>query len=109
MSYIINIANDFSRYPAGRFPEDGSSNGSEFRDKILWPKLEKVIANNDTLKINIDGIRSLGSSFIDEAFVGIIRKYNINKNTLLRYLDIVCTQPELFFFKEAIVSTIKKS
>ncbi|WP_303852932.1 STAS-like domain-containing protein [Bartonella apis] len=109
MSDIINLANDFSRYPAGRFSDDGSHNGSKFRDEILWPRLENVIRKNDTLTINIDDVRSLGSSFIDEAFVGLLRKHNITKEILLKYLDVKCTQPDILFFRDAIIDSIKNS
>lgn len=111
MNDTINIATDFSRYPAGRSDEDGSSNGARFRENFLWPKLKKIIDNNsdDALTVNIDGVRTFGSSFIDEAFLGIVRHYNIQKDQLLKHLKISCNQPDLFFFRDAIINTIKQS
>jgi hypothetical protein len=70
MSKIINIAKDFSKYPAGRFITDGEYSGEQFREDILIPALE----NEDTIIIELDGTLGYGSSFLDEAFGGLIRK-----------------------------------
>ena len=67
---VINIERDFSRYPAGRYLNDGPYSGQAFREKFLVPalseKTEKVI-------IELDGARGYGSSFLEEAFGGLVR------------------------------------
>jgi len=66
----INIAKDFSRYPAGRYSEDGPFCGEDFRKKFL----EESIKNNEEIIIELDGTRGYGSSFLEEAFGGLVRK-----------------------------------
>lgn len=65
----INIARDFSRYPAGRFPSDGPFNGQLFRENFLKPALHE----NDVIAVELDGTRGYGSSFLEEAFGGLVR------------------------------------
>ena len=66
----INIGSDFSRYPAGRFKSDGDFNGELFRDKFLIPALE----NQEYTLIELDDTAGYGSSFLEEAFGGLVRK-----------------------------------
>ncbi len=66
---IINIARDFSRFPAGRYVSDGPYSGEAFRNDHLLPALKdahKVI-------VELDGARGYGSSFLEEAFGGAVR------------------------------------
>ena len=65
----INIAQDFSRYPAGRFKDDGPASGQAFRETFLMPALE----SKTSLIIELDGTRGYGSSFLEEAFGGAVR------------------------------------
>jgi hypothetical protein len=67
---IVRIATDFSRYPAGRFSTDGPYSGEAFRRKHLEPYLEK----NEEIVIEMDGARGYGSSFLEEAFGGLVRQ-----------------------------------
>jgi len=67
---VINVARDFSKYPAGRYREDGPANGQLFREKFLLPAL-KV---SKPLTIELDGTRGYGSSFLEEAFGGAVRE-----------------------------------
>ena len=67
---MINVAKDFSRYPAGRFKADGPASGEEFREKFLLPALQQ----SRPLVIELDGTRGYGSSFLEEAFGGSVRQ-----------------------------------
>jgi hypothetical protein len=67
---IINVAKDFSRYPAGRYISDGPYSGELFREKHLLP----VIQAGGKAIIELDGARGYGSSFLEEAFGGLTRK-----------------------------------
>jgi len=66
---VINVAKDFSRYPAGRFKTDGPYSGEGFRNQYLVP----ILKSNSKAKINLDGTRGYGSSFLEEAFGGLVR------------------------------------
>lgn len=67
---VINIERDFSRYPAGRYEGDGPYSGQAFRDKFLVPVLTK---KSEKVLIELDGARGYGSSFLEEAFGGLVR------------------------------------
>lgn len=66
---VVNVARDFSKYPAGRYLEDGPASGQAFRDKFLIPVLKEA----GRLTIELDGTRGYGSSFLEEAFGGAVR------------------------------------
>lgn len=90
---LINIANDFSDKPFGRYHKeknghlsDGKWTGDRFRDEILL----KAFENNTTTKIKIyldDVKRGFGSSFLEEAFGGLIRS-GVPKKTIEKLLII---------------------
>jgi hypothetical protein len=67
---VINIERDFSRYPAGRFKTDGPYSGERFREEVLIPALK---GREGKVIVEFDGARGLGSSFLEEAFGGLIR------------------------------------
>jgi hypothetical protein len=67
---VVNVARDFSKYPAGRYNEDGPASGQAFREKFLIPALKE----NKKLTIEFDGTRGYGSSFLEEAFGGSVRE-----------------------------------
>lgn len=69
MKKIINVATDFSRYPAGRYIDDGPFSGEKFRDEFL----RRVLDEKGTAAIELDGVRGYGSSFLEEAFGGLVR------------------------------------
>jgi len=69
MSKHIAIAKDFSRYPAGRFVTDGPFSGEKFREECLKP----VLDCNESAEIDFNGVRGFGSSFLEEAFGGLVR------------------------------------
>ncbi|WP_414617101.1 STAS-like domain-containing protein [Zhongshania sp.] len=65
----VNVASQFSKHPAGRDNNDGPYNGTKFRRKFL---LEPLGAGK-SVSINFVGVRGYGSSFLDEAFGGLVR------------------------------------
>jgi hypothetical protein len=68
---LINIQRDFSRYPAGRYRADGPYNGERFREDFLIPALNNKAKQ---VYIELDGVRGYNSSFLDEAFGGLVRR-----------------------------------
>ncbi len=66
---IIDIGKDFSRYPAGRYKTDGPFSGELFRENFLIP----VLDDNGHITIELDSTAGYGSSFLEEAFGGLIR------------------------------------
>ncbi len=80
----INVAADFSAYPAGRFLDDGPFSGEAFREKHLLPALK----DDEHVSINLDGGEGFGSSFLEEAFGGLVRKQYFSKDNLHKRLKI---------------------
>jgi hypothetical protein len=60
---------DFTRYPAGRHRSDGHFSGERFREEFLIPAIEKC----DHVLIRLDCTAGFGSSFLEEAFAGLVR------------------------------------
>lgn len=81
-SKIINIAKDYSRYPAGRYAKDGPASGEEFREKFLIPALE---SDSEVIEVYFDGARGLASSFLEEAFGGLVRRGYSSADVLKRF------------------------
>jgi hypothetical protein len=79
----VNIATDFSRHPGGRVPKDGPFNGETFRKRLLEPALR---GNTEKLVVILDGIRGSGSSFLEEAFGGLVRA-GFAKEDLLKRIE----------------------
>ena len=81
----IDIANNFAREPAGRTPVDGAYNGKTFREEYLIPALR----DNDTVEVILDGTGGYGSSFLEEAFGGLVRHGHFNHEQLKEKLKLV--------------------
>lgn len=77
---IINIAQDWSRSPTGRYPSDGKSNGTDFKKRMIIPFLKDF----DEFFVDLDGTYGYGSSFLDEAFAGLVRDGLMTKEEFRR-------------------------
>jgi STAS-like domain of unknown function (DUF4325) len=87
----INIPQDYTRFPAGRFVSDGGFSGERFRDELLVPALRSA----DVVEVHLDGTLGYGSSFLEEAFGGLVRVAGFNPNELLRRLILVSNDETL--------------
>ena len=87
---VINIARDFSVFPGGRSPKDGPHNGEEFRERLLIPAL----TSGESIQIELDGTRGYGSSFLEEAFGGLVRR-GYGKKQLRQRLSFVSSRAGL--------------
>lgn len=84
----ISIAKEFSVYPGGRTEEDGPHSGKEFREKFLLP----IFNTNEPVIIDFDGTRGYGSSFLEEAFGGLVRR-GIPKERIHAQLILKSSKP----------------
>jgi len=82
----ILIADEFSRYPGGRFREDGPNSGEEFRDDLLVPALNEARVAGGTVFVELDGTAGYASSFVEEAFGGLVRERQFTARELARLL-----------------------
>jgi STAS-like domain of unknown function (DUF4325) len=76
MSNVVNVARDFTRFPSGRYKRNGSTSGEEFRQRFL----ESNIREGKLTTVELDGTIGYGSSFLEEAFGGLVRSLPQNKD-----------------------------
>lgn len=81
---LINVASQFSPFPAGRFRSDGEFSGERFRDELLRPALER----DTEVTVVLAGTKGYGSSFLEEAFGGLVRYGHFSADELSRRLRI---------------------
>lgn len=86
MKKTINISIDYTITPGARYIADGDFSGEEFLNKILEPKY-RSLGEDEILEINLDGTDGYATSFLDEAFGGLARKYG--KNIVLQKLKFI--------------------
>ena len=99
----IDIAKDFSEYPAGRTLVDGPDSGERFRTDFLVPALNKASLSGETVVLQIDGVRTFGSSFLEEAFGGLIRNKLFERKDIEKYLKITYDRESFEFYKDLII------
>ena len=78
----LNIARDFSRCPGARYKNEGDFSGEEFRENFVLPKLNNAIAAHCKLIVDLDGSAGYSTSFLEEAFGGLIRHNNISYDVI---------------------------
>ena len=71
----IVICRDFSETPNARYRAEGPDSGEELRESLLEPKYILARNSNQKLIINLDGAYGYPTSFLEEAFGGLARKY----------------------------------
>lgn len=91
MSKIISIAKEFSRFPAGRYRADGPFSGEQFRDDNLAPALSQ----NGKVIVDLDGALGYGSSFLEEAFGGLVRVKGLRAEELQTKLELRSSETSL--------------
>lgn len=69
----FKVAEQFSRFPGGRYKSDGPGSGEAFRDDFLVPELGRAMAADGILVLVLDGVAGLPTSFLEEAFGGLLR------------------------------------
>lgn len=87
----IDIGANFSRYPAGRTPSDGRYSGEAFRERFL----KNNLAEGNRIIIVLDNALSYGSSFLEEAFGGLVRKYKYSAQVLKDSIEFTSKDPFL--------------
>lgn len=106
---MINIAKDFSAFPAGRYRTDGPNSGERFLEEFLLPELGKAVKAKQKLLIDLEGLKVCGSSFLESAFGGIVRVNKFPKEIILRTIEVVNTSPELDRYARSIIKHLAKA
>ena len=104
----INIATDFSDTPVGRYPDDGDFCGENFRKKHLVPNLKKA-SKASPLIVKIDGAEGFGSSFLEEAFGGLVRCDGYTPDELKSILSVENTKASFAMYVGLIWKYIEEA
>ena len=99
----INIAKDFTDCPGARYYNDGDFSGEEFRKEFL----EKNFNDYDLLEINLDGTEGYATSFLEEAFGGLARKYTSDE-VLSKVQFISFEEPNLIDEIKSYIEKVEK-
>lgn len=70
----IKIAVEYTDTPGGRYISDGPYSGEDFRKNVLEIKYRECLEKHEKLEIDFDGGYGYGTSFLEEAFGGLVRE-----------------------------------
>ncbi|WP_433690448.1 STAS-like domain-containing protein [Pseudomonas monteilii] len=87
-SKVIDIK-AFSKAPYGRYPSDGPDSGQRFREEYLLPAFQDESVTE--VVVNLDSVSNgyeYGSSFLEEAFGGLVRSEGLAAEDVLRKLKV---------------------
>jgi hypothetical protein len=87
----VSVAANFSRHPGPRRKTQGRHSGEEFRELLV-----KWLAESEHLVVDLDGTSGFGSSFLDEAFGGLIRDEGMTKSEVMRRITILSAMDESY-------------
>lgn len=96
IKYKINIAKDFSKFPAGRYRTEGTTSGEAFLTDHLIGTLLACLIENVKVEIDLTGMNGYPSSFISGS-IGKV-SYELGKrigqvrasNLLKQHIVFVC-------------------
>lgn len=95
---VIKVAEDYSATPLGRYRKHGEFSGQRFREDFLIPAIEKY----ENITIDFDGVAGLPSSFLEEAFGGLVRTGNVTAKEFFARVVIMATNPSLTLAKDRV-------
>lgn len=91
----LSIAIEFSRTPGPRLASEGEFSGEQFRNDCLGPAFKRAIDEGAMLMVDLDGTAGYGTSFLEEAFGGLIRDLGFTLEKVKAHLHIKSTdEPE---------------
>lgn len=80
---------DFSKFPGPRYRRLGPASGEQFREEVLLPALKEF---GREFVIDLDGVMSYGSSFLEEAFGGAVREGANPENLIAVVNQMICEE-----------------
>jgi STAS-like domain of unknown function (DUF4325) len=87
----VSIAKDFTRFPAGRYKRNGETSGEAFRERFLQEPLSK----GESVVVDFDGTVGYGSSFLEEAFGGVVRALKVPSAFVRQHLTLKSSDPSI--------------
>ena len=92
----IKVLTEFSRTPSTRKIKEGNISGELFRQTILLPKFKAAFTNGVKCIVDLDGTSGCGTSFLEEAFGGLIRIEKIPYNDIKKCLEIISNEEPIY-------------
>lgn len=89
---IYKIASEFTKTPGPRYICEGEYSGELFRVEHLAPEFSKAVTEGYVLVVDLDGTAGYGTSFLEEAFGGLIRNNKYSIAQLEIHLDFISTE-----------------
>jgi hypothetical protein len=83
----LKVLNEFSRTPGPRHISEGNFSGELFLKEHLAPKFQEALKQNAKLCVDLDGTAGYATSFLEEAFGGLARKYGSEE--VLRHIEFI--------------------
>lgn len=92
----VLLANQFSPYLGGRYRDDGPWSGQQFREDYLVPWLTDAIRDHQRIVLVLDGVAGVPSSFLEEAFGGLLRNTHWTLAQVKSALKLEASDPDLW-------------
>lgn len=67
------IAKEYTEIPGPRHKNEGDFSGEDFRERVLIPLFQEAESLNTTILMDLDGGYGYPTSFLEEAFGGLVR------------------------------------
>jgi hypothetical protein len=83
----IRVA-EYAPSPGGRYITDGPFSGEWFRESVLRPALTDAARRGKHVIVELDGTSGYGSSFLEEAFGGLVRTGAFRPDQLSKILTV---------------------
>lgn len=110
MMIEINIGKEFSDDPSGRYYTDGEGSGEEFREEVLLPAIKQATENKEKIRIILDDdVDGYGSSFLVEAFAGVVKYGHMKAEQLTCLLDFSYKDADFEFFAQRSLEYIRNA
>lgn len=68
------IAKEYTEIPGPRYKKEGDYSGEDFRERVLIPLFHKAESSDTTIFMDLDGGYGYPTSFLEEAFGGLVRE-----------------------------------
>lgn len=107
---LYDVGNKFHHRPMGRKKTDGEFSGEVFREKILYPFFSELSTqkSNKVLVLDFNNVSMAGSSFLEEAFGGLVRA-GIKKDLIISHLEILVDIELKELIEDRIYQYIKRA
>ena len=106
----INIGEDFSKVPRGRYHSaDGQHTGGRFREHFLKEIFNNPEKYSRPVEIVLDSAEGYGSSFLEEAFGGLVRKGYASSEEVDKAFVFIYEDKNFEFYEKRIREYIREA